>query len=158
MSVTRNVFFNPILAPRWRRYRNGYQCRTSGKGNVVGVERWPYRAVADAMEVIGVHETIFPFRYLRFTVRTSRQLKCVFPSPFLIFTHSCVCQIQTLKTAIDVTIVLPSVHTLSQLPNPTFNSLGFSYAPPCCASPSAPVTPKEMMESWKAESIYSDPL
>ena len=53
MSVARNVVFNPILAPGGGATEMaiavGLQQKTR---QVVGVEGWPFRAVADAMEVI----------------------------------------------------------------------------------------------------------
>ncbi|KAH7907992.1 chaperonin Cpn60/TCP-1 family [Hygrophoropsis aurantiaca] len=67
MGVARNVVFNPRLAPgggaaemaisvglhaRARAIGGGKDSATGTKGAVTGVETWPYRAVADAMEVI----------------------------------------------------------------------------------------------------------
>jgi T-complex protein 1 subunit gamma len=53
MSVARNVVFNPILAPGGGATEMAVSVGLQAKARtVVGVEGWPYRAVADAMEVI----------------------------------------------------------------------------------------------------------
>ncbi|KZT18687.1 T-complex protein 1 [Neolentinus lepideus HHB14362 ss-1] len=53
MSVARNVVFNPILAPGGGATEMAVSVGLHAKARtVVGVEGWPYRAVADAMEVI----------------------------------------------------------------------------------------------------------
>jgi T-complex protein 1 subunit gamma len=54
LAVARNVYFNPILAPGGGATEMaisvGLQARA--RMSVTGVEAWPFRAVADAMEVI----------------------------------------------------------------------------------------------------------
>jgi T-complex protein 1 subunit gamma len=53
MSVARNVVFNPILAPGGGATEMAISLGLHAKArSVVGVEGWPFRAVADAMEVI----------------------------------------------------------------------------------------------------------
>jgi T-complex protein 1 subunit gamma len=53
MSVARNVVFNPMLAPGGGATEMAVSVGLQAKARtVVGVEGWPYRAVADAMEVI----------------------------------------------------------------------------------------------------------
>ena len=53
MSVARNVVFNPILAPGGGATEMAISVGLHAKARrVVGVEGWPFRAVADAMEVI----------------------------------------------------------------------------------------------------------
>ena len=53
MSVARNVFFHPFLAPGGGATEMAVAIGLSKKGKEVeGVEGWPFRAVADAMEVI----------------------------------------------------------------------------------------------------------
>ncbi|KAI0341297.1 T-complex protein 1 [Trametopsis cervina] len=53
MSVARNVFFNPILAPGGGATEMAISVGLHAKArSVLGVEAWPFRAVADAMEVI----------------------------------------------------------------------------------------------------------
>ncbi|KAI0695028.1 T-complex protein 1 [Cytidiella melzeri] len=53
MSVARNVFFNPILAPGGGATEMAISVGLHAKArSVLGVEGWPFRAVADAMEVI----------------------------------------------------------------------------------------------------------
>ncbi|KAI0784066.1 T-complex protein 1 [Abortiporus biennis] len=53
MSVARNVFFNPILAPGGGATEMAISVGLHQKARTItGVEGWPYRAVADAMEVI----------------------------------------------------------------------------------------------------------
>ncbi|KAL0951920.1 hypothetical protein HGRIS_008574 [Hohenbuehelia grisea] len=53
MSVARNVVFNPILAPGGGATEMAISVGLHAKArSVVGVEGWPFRAVADAMEVI----------------------------------------------------------------------------------------------------------
>lgn len=53
MSVARNVVFNPILAPGGGATEMAVAVGLQQKARqVVGVEGWPFRAVADAMEVI----------------------------------------------------------------------------------------------------------
>ena len=53
MSVARNVVFNPILAPGGGATEMAISVGLHAKAKtIVGVEGWPYRAVADAMEVI----------------------------------------------------------------------------------------------------------
>ncbi|KAF9523110.1 chaperonin Cpn60/TCP-1 family [Crepidotus variabilis] len=53
MSVARNVVFNPILAPGGGATEMAISVGLHAKSrSVTGVEVWPYRAVADAMEVI----------------------------------------------------------------------------------------------------------
>lgn len=53
MSVARNVFFNPTLAPGGGATEMAISVGLHQKArSVVGVEGWPFRAVADALEVI----------------------------------------------------------------------------------------------------------
>ena len=53
MSVARNVVFNPILAPGGGATEMAISVGLHAKAkSIIGVEGWPYRAVADAMEVI----------------------------------------------------------------------------------------------------------
>ena len=53
MSVARNVFFNPTLAPGGGATEMAISVGLHAKArSVTGVEGWPFRAVADAMEVI----------------------------------------------------------------------------------------------------------
>ncbi|PBK73153.1 T-complex protein 1 [Armillaria solidipes] len=53
MSVARNVVFNPLLAPGGGATEMAISVGLHAKArSVVGVEGWPFRAVADAMEVI----------------------------------------------------------------------------------------------------------
>ena len=53
MAVARNVVFNPMLAPGGGATEMAISVGLHAKAkSVVGVEGWPYRAVADAMEVI----------------------------------------------------------------------------------------------------------
>jgi len=53
MSVARNVFFNPILAPGGGATEMAISVGLHAKArSVTGVEHWPFKAVADAMEVI----------------------------------------------------------------------------------------------------------
>ena len=53
MSVARNVVFNPTLAPGGGATEMAISVGLHAKAkSIVGVEGWPYRAVADAMEVI----------------------------------------------------------------------------------------------------------
>ena len=53
MSVARNVVFNPILAPGGGATEMAISVGLHTKAkSIIGVEGWPYRAVADAMEVI----------------------------------------------------------------------------------------------------------
>ena len=53
MSVARNVVFNPTLAPGGGATEMAISVGLHAKArSVIGVEGWPYRAVADAMEVI----------------------------------------------------------------------------------------------------------
>lgn len=53
MSVARNVVFNPMLAPGGGATEMAVSVGLQAKARaVVGIEGWPYRAVADAMEVI----------------------------------------------------------------------------------------------------------
>jgi len=53
MSVARNVVFNPMLAPGGGATEMAVSVGLQAKARtIVGVEGWPYRAVADAMEVI----------------------------------------------------------------------------------------------------------
>lgn len=53
MSVARNVVFNPILAPGGGATEMAISVGLHAKArSITGVEGWPYRAVADAMEVI----------------------------------------------------------------------------------------------------------
>jgi T-complex protein 1 subunit gamma len=53
MSVARNVVFNPFLAPGGGATEMAISVRLQQKAKTVqGIESWPYRAVADAMEVI----------------------------------------------------------------------------------------------------------
>lgn len=53
MSVARNVVFNPTLAPGGGATEMAISVGLQAKArSVVGVEGWPFRAVADAMEVI----------------------------------------------------------------------------------------------------------
>ncbi|KAK0206023.1 chaperonin Cpn60/TCP-1 family [Desarmillaria ectypa] len=53
MSVARNVVFNPLLAPGGGATEMAISVGLHAKArSIVGVEGWPFRAVADAMEVI----------------------------------------------------------------------------------------------------------
>jgi T-complex protein 1 subunit gamma len=53
MSVARNVVFNPMLAPGGGATEMAISVGLQAKArSVTGVEGWPFRAVADAMEVI----------------------------------------------------------------------------------------------------------
>lgn len=53
MSVARNVFFNPILAPGGGATEMAISVGLHAKArSIQGVEVWPFRAVADAMEII----------------------------------------------------------------------------------------------------------
>jgi T-complex protein 1 subunit gamma len=53
MSVARNVIFNPTLAPGGGATEMAVSVGLHAKArSIVGVEGWPFRAVADAMEVI----------------------------------------------------------------------------------------------------------
>ncbi|KAM5532464.1 hypothetical protein V8D89_013880 [Ganoderma adspersum] len=53
MSVARNVFFDPTLAPGGGATEMAISVGLHAKARtVIGVEGWPFRAVADAMEVI----------------------------------------------------------------------------------------------------------
>ena len=53
MSVARNVFFDPTLAPGGGATEMAISVGLQQKArSVTGVEGWPFRAVADAMEVI----------------------------------------------------------------------------------------------------------
>jgi T-complex protein 1 subunit gamma len=53
MSVARNVIFNPILAPGGGATEMAISVGLQQKArSVTGVEGWPFRAVADAMEVV----------------------------------------------------------------------------------------------------------
>jgi T-complex protein 1 subunit gamma len=53
MSVARNVVFNPLLAPGGGATEMAVSVGLQAKArSVVGVEGWPFRAVADALEVI----------------------------------------------------------------------------------------------------------
>ena len=53
MSVARNVFFDPTLAPGGGATEMAISVGLHAKArSVTGVEGWPFRAVADAMEVI----------------------------------------------------------------------------------------------------------
>jgi T-complex protein 1 subunit gamma len=53
MSVARNVVFNPMLAPGGGATEMAVSVGLQAKArSVTGVEGWPFRAVADAMEVI----------------------------------------------------------------------------------------------------------
>ena len=53
MSVARNVVFNPRLAPGGGATEMAISVSLHAKArSITGVEGWPFRAVADAMEVI----------------------------------------------------------------------------------------------------------
>lgn len=53
MAVARNVVFNPTLAPGGGATEMAISVGLHAKArSVTGVEGWPFRAVADAMEVI----------------------------------------------------------------------------------------------------------
>ena len=53
MSVARNVVFDPRLAPGGGAAEMAVSVGLHAKArSVVGVEGWPFRAVADAMEVV----------------------------------------------------------------------------------------------------------
>ena len=53
MSVARNVVFNPTLAPGGGATEMAISVRLQQRAKTVqGVESWPFKAVADAMEVI----------------------------------------------------------------------------------------------------------
>ncbi|CAG8740018.1 9832_t:CDS:2, partial [Ambispora leptoticha] len=53
MNVARNVFFNPFLAPGGGATEMAVSVKLSEKAKTLeGIEQWPYRAVAEALEVI----------------------------------------------------------------------------------------------------------
>ena len=53
MAVARNVVFNPRLAPGGGATEMAVSVGLQNKARTItGVESWPYRAVADAMEVV----------------------------------------------------------------------------------------------------------
>jgi T-complex protein 1 subunit gamma len=53
MSVARNAIFHPLLAPGGGATEMAISVGLHARArSVVGVESWPFRAVADAMEVI----------------------------------------------------------------------------------------------------------
>ncbi|CAG8611345.1 1085_t:CDS:2 [Cetraspora pellucida] len=53
MCVARNVFFNPLLAPGGGATEMAISVRLSENSKTLeGVEQWPYKSVADALEVI----------------------------------------------------------------------------------------------------------
>ena len=53
LSVARNVYFNPLLAPGGGATEMAISVGLHAKArSITGVEGWPFRAVADAMEVI----------------------------------------------------------------------------------------------------------
>ncbi|CAG8654890.1 7591_t:CDS:2, partial [Scutellospora calospora] len=53
MCVARNVFFNPLLAPGGGATEMAISVKLSEKSKTLeGVEQWPYKSVADALEVI----------------------------------------------------------------------------------------------------------
>lgn len=53
MAVARNVVFNPRLAPGGGATEMAISVALHAKARTItGVEGWPFRAVADAMEVI----------------------------------------------------------------------------------------------------------
>jgi T-complex protein 1 subunit gamma len=53
MSVARNVVFNPTLIPGGGATEMAISVQLHAKArSIVGVEGWPFRAVADALEVI----------------------------------------------------------------------------------------------------------
>lgn len=53
MSVARNVFFNPSLVPGGGATEMAISVGLHTKArSIIGVEGWPFRAVADAMEII----------------------------------------------------------------------------------------------------------
>lgn len=53
LSVARNAYFNPLLAPGGGATEMAISVGLHAKArSVTGVEGWPFRAVADAMEVI----------------------------------------------------------------------------------------------------------
>jgi len=53
MSVARNVFFEPRLAPGGGATEMAISVKLSQNApNIAGVQQWPYRALAEAMEVI----------------------------------------------------------------------------------------------------------
>ena len=53
MSVARNVFFAPLLSPGGGATEMAVSVKLAEKAkSLEGVEQWPYKAVADAMEVI----------------------------------------------------------------------------------------------------------
>ncbi len=53
MSVARNVVFNPFLSPGGGATEMAVSVRLHQKAKTMqGIESWPYRAVADALEVI----------------------------------------------------------------------------------------------------------
>ncbi|KAG2087710.1 uncharacterized protein F5147DRAFT_587994, partial [Suillus discolor] len=53
LSVVRNAYFNPLLAPGGGATEMAISVGLHTKArSVTGVEGWPFRAVADAMEVI----------------------------------------------------------------------------------------------------------
>jgi T-complex protein 1 subunit gamma len=53
MCVARNVFFSPLLAPGGGATEMAISMKLAENSKtIVGVEQWPYKAVAEAMEVI----------------------------------------------------------------------------------------------------------
>ena len=53
MSVARNVVFNPLLAPGGGATEMAISVGLQNKARTItGIEGWPFKAVADAMEVI----------------------------------------------------------------------------------------------------------
>ncbi|GBB98489.1 hypothetical protein RclHR1_03240014 [Rhizophagus clarus] len=53
MNVSRNVFFNPSLAPGGGATEIAISVKLAENSKkIVGIEQWPYKAVAEAMEVI----------------------------------------------------------------------------------------------------------
>lgn len=53
LSVARNAYFNPLLAPGGGATEMAISVGLHAKArSVTGVEGWPFRAVADAMEVV----------------------------------------------------------------------------------------------------------
>src|SRR5690348_6042443 len=53
MSVARNVFFSPLLAPGGGATEMAVSVKLAENSKtIMGVGQWPYKAVAEAMEVI----------------------------------------------------------------------------------------------------------
>jgi len=150
MSVARNVVFNPILAPGGGATEMAISVGLHAKAkSIVGVEGWPYRAVADAMEVIprtlvqnsggNAMRVLTELRAKHANGENSWGLngdtgKIVDMKTYGLYESASV-KIQTLKTAIEASRMLLRVDDVVQAlrKEPEQNS--------------APVAPEEMMES-----------